>query len=215
MIKQFFPILCLVAILQAASGANACVVMSAFDINNAQNADTIFIGKITNFQMAKSKINSLHNYGIFDVSVQQFLKGNSPKEISVIWSATTNTIPQDLSDELALIALDKTAKSDIIREGYQPSSQRDTRMVYFQSPCARAFVLRPSDENIGLVRAALEGRGRTTLSPDQLFHDQRAGSVTEPQKSHWGVISTVLAALSLLGGTAILWLLLRRNSKKS
>jgi hypothetical protein len=195
--------------------AYACVVLREFDINDARNADTIVIGKISNFKMEKSRINSLHGYGIFDVSVQQLITGKSPKNISVIWPETTNTSPQDLSDQNALIALDKTEKSDIIKQGYTPNSKLNTRMIFFQSQCTHAFILNPSAKIVAAVRTALQGDQLASKPEGPLFVEERARSSPKPQKSRGEVIAAALAALLLIGALAAFGLKWLKKSKKT
>ncbi len=179
--------------------AHACVVLDAFDINEARNADAIVVGRISNFGLAKSRFNESHEYAVFDLGVQQSISGISPKNITVIWSATTNTKPSDLSGQTALIALGKNEKSDLIQQGYRLSVKSDTRVAFFQSPCAHAFILRPSDENVSAVARVLKGEHvdqRTLKGP--LFLEPSASTPEQP-KSHWTAISAALAALLFAG----------------
>ena len=78
--------------------AHACGAFSPADLADIQRAETVIVGRISNYQASGDA-------AIFDVAVDEVLWGEAPKNLTVSWYNPSMALPESMSSETRVIPL--------------------------------------------------------------------------------------------------------------
>ncbi len=152
-----------IAMLLAASGANACIVDTPLIINDIKDADAVFVGSIVRYEIfSPGEPYSLDDYGIVTVRVRERLKGDVPNEVELYWWNSTFGMPEAiLTSDPALFAAARSDSSGLPFRGGSatifPNKRPDLFRV-LQAPCSSGFILPYGRSTAQAVKGVLEGK---------------------------------------------------------
>lgn len=194
-----FSIAAIVALsIFGAAPTRACEMHAPFDINDAENADLVVVGKIENYELVLFPPSDNPQYAQFDVSVDKFVHGKSPSKITVKWANSTFALPDSLPSGPVLIALGKPM---LVSNGRAASRRLfdGTSYTVVQAACSGPFFLNPSEEVVRAVRRVLMGKHVNQQELKGPLFLQPSVSMFEQLKPHWKSVGFALAILFFLG----------------
>ena len=172
----------IVALLSSFCGrAEACLMDARFELDDIQYADVVVVGTISDYHLvldpvARERFKSLvakypdlwksssepssfvTDYAQFQVVVDEVLRGEAPRELSVTWDNSTFGEPKSIPSGPFLIALrDPHSRTPPLRGAsatVAPSPEPDTLTV-LQAPCARAFLFEAGSKEAQMLRQKL------------------------------------------------------------
>lgn len=206
----------------AAQPALACVAFAPFEIEDVRQADVVFSGKLVRYEIVSpGRPNTLDDYGLLTVRVDDVLKGNASGEMQLYWWNSTFEIPESIGHPNALlIAAVHADRPSLPLRGPSATAyptRRPDLLHVMQAPCSSAFILPNSSHNADDIRAILRG---DTIEPRDLFASALIAS-TAPMKARrvreaWpGGEGYALGVLSIIGAGFIAAFAHRRTRRNT
>lgn len=161
--------------------AYACRVPAPLKLNDVRYADIVLVGRIANYEIVRDQekraeliarlrpddpwrkaveggAGILSDYALFNVVVDEVLKGRAAGTISVTWDNSTFSEPEAMPTGQFLIALrNPTAKAPPVRgpSAFIGANPEPTLSTVLQAPCAPAFIFEVSSREAADVRRLL------------------------------------------------------------
>ena len=181
-----------VMLSSAAHPAAACITLAPFHVEDIQQADVVFSGTLTRYQVVKPLDKYAPSYALLTFHVNDILKGRPARNLQVYWSNSTFGIPADLSyTKPFLVAAVKSGRPSLpIRSGsatIYPISRPDLLQV-LQAPCSSAFLLQKTPQTMKDIRILLGGG---TVEPrdypfvlSAIFDERERAARTKARSAH-------------------------------
>ena len=200
--------------------ATACVEYSPFEAGDIAMADAIFTAKVARYEIVSpSTPDTLFDYGLITVQVEDVFKGSVPQETQLFWRNSTFAMPETLYvSDPALFAVIKADSSQPPLRGPSATTFPVARPDLFQimqAPCSDVFIL-PFDSRSGeAVAELLAGRpvGAIDLmraEPDNITEVRAIHRAEDPSRS---LLLKAFAVLAFMASIAGILLLHRRNKR--
>ena len=170
--RSFLAVVVSFSILFVTLPASACRAHAALELSDIQYASVVVVGRIENYEIVqptdarsnfwRSKSKSkriLSDYARFDVVVDEVLAGHPPQVIPVTWDNSTFGEPDAMKAVPYLIGLREPGSKTLPLRGPSatilPSPEPDSLTV-LQAPCAPAFILEATSDEVRTIRDALK-----------------------------------------------------------
>lgn len=191
----------------------ACQMPEPIDFNALKNAELIVVGKIENYKLIKisppSDALPSHNGSFFmqfDVVVDKFLKGDSPRKITVKQDASATAQRSYLPYGSALLVLLKS--SLYVRDSPSNRYYHDNKSYHIlRDPCGPMPVFDNPSPEADAVRRVLNGEIVDLAYP----YERIKPKVVVQPKFDWTPIIAMLSAIAFL---ALLFIIIAKNRKK-
>jgi hypothetical protein len=197
------------------NSANACIDIAPFEIEDIRQADAIFGGKIIRYErVSPGRPNSLDDYGLLTVRVDEVLKGHVRGEVQLYWWNSTFGVPEEEIESSVLIAAVDAKRKMLPLRGASATvfpTRRPDLLQLMQAPCSSPFLLDYTDQTVGNVRKILRGEA---VGPHDYFWMRQAAK----RKAHalaanksetrrlvmW--LGTALVAVMIAIGSIVAWM---------
>lgn len=194
--------------LLAPTAANACIVYRESHLEEIRQADVVFVGDITSYEIVERDSGYGHaiEEGLLTINVTNTIKGSAPSTVKLAWPNSTFGFAPEM----------RTFRLGIYAATYDPSGfpeelnahLRSDQLYLFQPPCSGGFAMPHSEADEGVIRQVLAGSSAT-------FDDLRAWGDVEvvqlkairrsesPEGVAYGVI--LVAITFLICGLVAVW----------
>ncbi|MFT4025835.1 MAG: hypothetical protein QM676_03385 [Novosphingobium sp.] len=202
--------------------AQACIDLAPFKIEDIRQADAVFTGKVTRYEIVSpEQPGTLSDYALITVVVQEMIKGQASGEIQLYWHNSTFDLPDPLYvAEPSIFAVVRADRLGLPLRGPSATtfaSRRPDILQILQAPCSGEFILPYSRQGVANIRAILAG---TALDPDSVIAPQEGTVLRQiPAERHWrsplGVWHWIGVAIAIgVIGLVLAWLL-RRGRRRT
>jgi hypothetical protein len=136
-------------------------------LDDVKYADTVVVGRITKYEVVTPKGERpglIFDYARFNVAIDEVLKGEAGRALTVTWDNSTFSEPDDLPPGQYLLAL-RNSDSTTIPPLRGPSATIFPRPepgepTLLQAPCAPPFMFKSGSNEAAAVRKILRRQGR-------------------------------------------------------
>ncbi|WP_271077012.1 hypothetical protein [Aurantiacibacter sp. MUD61] len=139
------------------SPAWACRINRPFDPAYANEADAVFIGHLSDYEVVEVRRPGLSvplTYSRFRFEPTQVLSGDASGSLTITWSNSTYAQPAEMPDGLYLVALHlPSAEPPVVLAGewFEPD-----HAIVSQQPCSQALLFPVDSEDAARVRESLD-----------------------------------------------------------
>jgi hypothetical protein len=156
---------------------DACMMEAPLLPADVRFANVVVVGRITNYQIVldqefrrkggytdpevMTKPAFMTDYARFEMSVDEVLKGDAPKTLTVTWDNSTFAEPETMAPGPWLIALRKPGTNMPPLRGPSATISANPEpdvLTLLQAPCAPAFILPSDSKEAKAVRKILAAR---------------------------------------------------------
>jgi hypothetical protein len=150
----------LLAILASmAQPAYACMDIAPFVIEDVRQADAVFSGRLIDYRrISPSRPQSLDDYGLLTVRVDEVLKGDVAGEVQLYWWNSTFGVPEEMDHAdrvrpiiIAAIRADRPSPPLRGPSATISPTQRPDLLQILQAPCSSPFILPHSTDAVEKV----------------------------------------------------------------
>jgi hypothetical protein len=151
----------------ATQPAAACMMAAPFQIEDIKAADLVLTGTLVRYErVSPGRPDSLDDYGLLTIKVDQVLKGSASGEVQLYWWNSTFGVPEKLAFGgpiiVAAVGADKPGLPLRGPSATVFATKRPDLPQIMQAPCSSAFLLPFTRKSADNIRAILAGR---TMAP--------------------------------------------------
>jgi len=148
----------------SAENSTACALVSTLNLDNVHFADFVVVGRISNYRVHLERLDgsvSPSAIGLFDLQVDQVLKGKAPHSISVAIDDRGQGLSPKVAKGLQLVAM-RIAESGAPRAPSSawgqliPLSEARWKFSVMREPCEPPFIVDARSNDAFAVMRALK-----------------------------------------------------------